>query len=84
MEAFLHGILEIEVYMRQLLRFKSASHQNYVCKLQKSIYGLRQSPRVWFQQLCDFLISIGFKESLSDQSLFIFSDNKVMGYFFCL
>lgn len=39
--AFLHDILEENVYMRQPPEFKDNTHPNYMCNLQKSIYGLR-------------------------------------------
>lgn len=70
--AFLHGVFDEDVYMLQPLGFKGNRHKDYICKLQKVIYGLRQSPRAWFRRLRDFLVSIKFNESLSDQSLFIF------------
>lgn len=79
--AFLHGILEDKVYMRQPSGFKSSTHQDHVCRMKKAIYGLRQSPSAWFQRLRDFLVAIGFKESLGDQSLFIFTNNDVTVYF---
>ena len=44
---------------------------NHVWKLKKAVYGLKQAPRAWYQALKDFLISIGFKNSLADASLFI-------------
>lgn len=79
--AFLHGFLDENVYMRQLPGFIDKSQQHHVCKLRKSIYSLRQSPRVWFRRLRDFLLLIGFRESQSDQSLFIYSDEGVLAYF---
>jgi len=71
--AFLHGVLEEDFYMHRLPGFKYDNHGDQVYKLHKSIYGLRQSPWAWFQRLRDFLLSVNFRESLSDQSLFIYS-----------
>ena len=45
--AFLNGELEEEVYMRQPEGFVDKDRQQLVCKLKRSIYGLRQSPRCW-------------------------------------
>nr|GEY95986.1 hypothetical protein [Tanacetum cinerariifolium] len=43
--AFLHSDLEVEIYMRQPEGFVVQGKEDYVCKLQKSLYGLKQSPR---------------------------------------
>jgi hypothetical protein len=42
-----------------------------VCKLQKAIYGLKQTPRVWFSWLSSRLLDLGFHSSKLDTSLFI-------------
>lgn len=46
------------------------THPNLVCKLKKSLYGLKQSSRQWFAQLSSFLLSQGYLQSSSDNYLF--------------
>lgn len=67
--AFLHGDLDEEVYMKMPLGFVT-SQPNKVCRLRKSLYGLRQAPRCWFAKLAAALKKYGFLQSQSDYSLF--------------
>ena len=69
--AFLHGILQEEVYMAQPQAFTSKVHPNFVYRLRKSFYGLKQAPRVWNDKFTSFLPSLGFQASLVDPSLFV-------------
>ncbi|WVZ04925.1 hypothetical protein V8G54_018271 [Vigna mungo] len=67
--AFLHGTLNEEVYMLPLPGLHDIK-PNQVCKLQKSLYGLKQAGRQWYARLFDFLLSNGFLQSASNHSLF--------------
>ncbi|RHN73806.1 putative RNA-directed DNA polymerase [Medicago truncatula] len=67
--AFLHGDLQEEVYM-SVPQGVQCSKPNQVCKLLKSLYGLKQASRKWYEKLTGFLITQGYKQSNSDHSLF--------------
>ncbi|GAA0184113.1 transmembrane signal receptor [Lithospermum erythrorhizon] len=73
--AFLHGLLTEQVFMKQPPGFKDDVHPQYVCKLNKAIYGLKQAPRAWFHNLSSRL-ALGFTSSSADSSLFIRIHNK--------
>ena len=53
---------------------------HHVCKLDKSLYGLKQSPRAWFSRLSTKLLEPGFHPSLADSSLFIYQQGGVCIY----
>lgn len=57
--AFLHGELSEEAYMKLPHGFQSAD-PNKVCRLRKSLYRLKQAPRCWFAKLVDSLRQYGF------------------------
>jgi histone deacetylase 1/2 len=75
--AFLHGVLEEEVYMRQPPGYEDPKYRNYVCKLDKALYGLKQAPRAWYSRLSMQLVKYGFVASKSDTSLFIYHKRNV-------
>ncbi|KAL2892600.1 Retrovirus-related Pol polyprotein from transposon TNT 1-94 [Bienertia sinuspersici] len=67
--AFLHGKLEEEVYLKPTQGY-SRVPRGQVCKLKKSLYGLKQASRQWNIELKEFLIKRGFKQCPRDYSLF--------------
>jgi histone deacetylase 1/2 len=69
--AFLHGLLDEEVYMCQPQGYIHPDFPTHICRLKKSLYGLRQAPRSWFSRLTDQLLQYGFVGSKSDPSLYI-------------
>lgn len=70
--AFLHGTLEDTVYCVQPTGFVDSSRSGLVCRLNKSFYGLKQAPRAWHHRFASYLASIGFVETKSNISLYIY------------
>lgn len=74
--AFLHGYLEEEVYMRQPPGYEDKEHPHSLCKLDKALYGLKQAPRAWYSRLSKKLQELGFTPSKADTSLFFYNKGK--------
>ena len=69
--AFLNGDLEEEVYMDIPAGLETTSNFNKVCRLRKSLYGLKQSPRAWFERFTKVVKRYGFVQCQSDHTLFV-------------
>jgi hypothetical protein len=78
--AFLHCQLNEQVFMHQPTGFIDQSHPHHVCSLQKSIYGLKQAHRACYTALHSSLLALGFFNSQSDSSLFIYAQDGILLY----
>ncbi|RVW48502.1 Retrovirus-related Pol polyprotein from transposon TNT 1-94 [Vitis vinifera] len=68
--AFLHGDLAEEVYMEQPPGFVAQGESGLVCRLCRSLYGLKQSPRAWFSRFSSVVQEFGMLRSTADHSVF--------------
>ena len=75
--AFLNGSLDCEIYMSQPEGFVDPDRPNHVCKLKKSIYGLKQSARCWNTTLDEYLKSVGYHKSNADGCIYVKSVKEV-------
>ncbi|KAJ0568794.1 putative RNA-directed DNA polymerase [Helianthus annuus] len=73
--AFLHGELDEEIYMKIPQGFEKGN-ENKVCRLRRSLYGLKQASRNWYQKFTTSLQQIGFEQSRADHSLLIFKSKE--------
>jgi hypothetical protein len=78
--AFLHGVLEEEVYMCQPPGFVDPSQPQHLCRMIKALYGLKQAPRAWYARLGAALRALGFTPSTADTSLFMLRRPEVTMY----
>lgn len=78
--AFLHGELEEEIYMLQPASFAEIGMENLVCKLNKSLYGLKHAPRCWYKKLDSFIMSLGYNRLSSNHCSYYkrFEDNDLI------
>jgi hypothetical protein len=70
--AFLHGALTETVYCSQPTGFVDAARPDLVCRLNRSLYDLKQALRAWYSCFASYLASISFVEAMSDTPLFIY------------
>nr|GFA97265.1 retrovirus-related Pol polyprotein from transposon TNT 1-94 [Tanacetum cinerariifolium] len=68
--AFLHGSLKEDVYVCQPEGFIDADYPSHVYKLKKELYGLKQVPRAWYDELSTFLLQNRFSKGIIDLTLF--------------
>ena len=69
--AFLNGILEEEVYIKQWEGFVDEKNKDMVCRLHKALYGLKQAPRAWYERLHKYLVKIVFERTNDNNNLYI-------------
>ena len=67
--AFLNGYLTEYIYMQQPQVFSTNPY--LVCRLRKSLYGLKQSPRAWYAKIDSFLLSLNFVRYKSDPNVYL-------------
>lgn len=78
--AFLNGKLDETIYMKQPPGFIKENEEHRVCLLRRSIYGLKQSARIWNETLREKLSGAGYVQSKNDPCLYVKIENGVACY----
>ena len=72
--AFLNGTLDEEIYMEQPPRYIKKGEEHLLCKLKRSLYGLKQSSRCWNTVFKQYMESTNFRQHTADSCIFVSSE----------
>ena len=76
---FLNGVIEDEVYIKQLEGFETFDRYSHVCRLKRVLYGLKNVPHAWYTRIDSYLSNLGFTISEADANLYhILVEGKFM------
>jgi hypothetical protein len=81
---FLNGNLEEEVYVEQPQHYEVPQQENKVHRLKKTLYGLNQSLRAWYNRIDSYLTQNGFQRSENEPTLYIKSNQQGNVLIVCL
>jgi Reverse transcriptase (RNA-dependent DNA polymerase) len=76
--AFLNGDLDVDIYMEQPEGFIVPGKEHMVCKLRKSLYGLKQAGRAWYQKIHQALLNLGFVSLQTDTCVYILREDSIV------
>ncbi|MBW0534727.1 hypothetical protein O181_074442 [Austropuccinia psidii MF-1] len=76
--AFLHGDMDMIVYIKQAKGYKQVGKENWVWRLNRSLYGTKQAPRMWKEKLTKFPADLDLFSLKSDESSLITRDYSLM------
>ena len=68
--AFFNGDIDTEIFMKQPDGYQEKGKEHLVCRLNKSIYGLKQAGRAWYEKINHELLNLGMKQSQSDNCIY--------------
>jgi hypothetical protein len=69
-KTLLHGDLEEEIYMKQPKYYAVKGKKELVCKMKKSLYGLKKSPRMWYKKFDTYMLGLGFTRNKEDHCVY--------------
>ena len=77
--AYLNGEIDTDIYIEQPQLFEERNKAQWVCKLKKGLYGLKQAGRIWHETLHKYLLSKEYTQLESEPSVYIKKlDQKIL------
>lgn len=76
--AYLNSTLKENIYMKQPAYFEERQGNKFVCKLNKSLYGLKEGGRDRYSHVNQIMLSLGFKRCLSDTCVYVAKDGNLI------
>ena len=73
--SFLNDVLKDEVYVEQPPSYEVAGEEHKVYRLKRALYGLKKTPRAWYNMIDSYLMRNGFSKSNGEPTLFINAEN---------
>ena len=73
--AFLNGTINEDILMEIPKGFPSAGDDTKVCQIKRALYGLKQSPKAWYDRINSWLQEHGFIRSECDSNLYFINRN---------
>ena len=64
--AYLNGVIDTKLYMRQPVGFEEPGHKGLVCELDKGLYGLKQAGNIWNAAIHAYILELGFSRTSAD------------------
>jgi hypothetical protein len=68
--AYLNGVIDAQIYMRQPTGFEDKCYPNLVWELLKSLYGLKQAGNIWNAAIHSYILEIGFTRTSTDLCIY--------------
>ncbi|CAM8970996.1 unnamed protein product [Rhodiola kirilowii] len=82
--AILNGVLEEELYVDQPPGYVQRGIENNVYKLKKTLYGLEQAPRAWYERIDMYMLENGFQKCPYEHTLYIKTSGEGQMLIVCL
>ncbi len=73
--AFLNAEIDTDIWVAQPPGFVRTGYERHVCKLRRSLYGLKQSPKLWYETFVSYMTELGFRRLRKDRCVFVRQDN---------